>query len=72
VPATTVAAAPPKAGPDKFRAVMLLSRALMAQDKGQREQAIAFYRQAIELYPDYTRAKVLLAQLESRPARPGP
>jgi TolB-like protein len=64
--ATTASAAIPKAGPDKFRAVMLLSRALIAQDKGKRDDAIAFYRQAIDVYPNYTRAKVLLAQLESR------
>lgn len=57
---------PPKAGPDKFRAVMLLSRALVAQDKGKRADAIAYYKQALDVYPSYTRAKVLLAQLESR------
>ncbi|MCU0636078.1 MAG: hypothetical protein MUE41_14500 [Gemmatimonadaceae bacterium] len=64
-------AALPKPGPDKFRAVMLLSRAMIAQDKGKREDAIALYKQAIEVYPDYARAKVLLAQLEARPRRTG-
>jgi TolB-like protein len=62
-------AALPKPGPDKFRAVMLLSRAMIAQDKGKRDDAIALYKQAIDVYPDYTRAKVLLAQLEARPRR---
>lgn len=55
-------------GPNQFRAMMLMSRALERQDKGDAPGAVALYKQALEQYPDLTRAKVLLASLE----RPGP
>jgi TolB-like protein len=51
--------------PDQLRAVMLLSRALEENDKGNIPGAMALYRQALDVYPDYTRAKVLLASLET-------
>jgi hypothetical protein len=50
---------------DQLRAVMLLSRALEENDKGNIPEAMALYRQALDVYPDYTRAKVLLASLET-------
>jgi TolB-like protein len=51
--------------PSQLRAVMLLSRALDQEDKGNVSAAIALYRQALEIYPDYERAQVRLASLES-------
>jgi curli biogenesis system outer membrane secretion channel CsgG len=54
-------------GPDQFRAMMLMSRALERQDKGDSEGAIALYKQALQTYPDFERAKVLLASLEGTP-----
>jgi TolB-like protein len=50
---------------DQLRAVMLLSRALEENDRGNVTGAMALYRQAIEVYPEYQRARVLLASLES-------
>lgn len=50
--------------PRQLRAVMLLSRALDQEDKGNVTGAIALYRQALEVYPDYERAQVRLASLE--------
>jgi TolB-like protein len=52
---------------DQLRAVMLLSRALEENDRGNVNGAMALYRQAIEVYPDYHRARVLLASLETSP-----
>ena len=54
---------------DQLRAVMLLSRALEENDKGNVTGAMALYRQALDVYPDYQRAKVLLASLET-PRKP--
>jgi TolB-like protein len=50
--------------PSQLRAVMLLSRALDQEDKGNVTAAIALYRQALEVYPEYERAQVRLASLE--------
>jgi TolB-like protein len=50
---------------DQLRAVMLLSRALEENDRGNVTGAMALYRQAIDVYPEYQRARVLLASLES-------
>ncbi|HEY8258935.1 MAG TPA: CsgG/HfaB family protein [Gemmatimonadales bacterium] len=54
---------------DQLRAVMLLSRALEEKDKGNPQGAMALYQQALDVYPEYTRAKVLLASLET-PRKP--
>ena len=68
----TVSAKAPS-GPNQLRAAMFMSRALEQQDKGNVEGAKTLYRNAIELYPDFGRAKVLLASLETGPgARPTP
>jgi TolB-like protein len=50
--------------PDQLRAVMLLSRALNEEDRGNIDAAIGLYRQALGVYPEYDRAKVLLASAE--------
>jgi curli biogenesis system outer membrane secretion channel CsgG len=54
---------------NQLRAVMLLSRALNEEDKGNAAGAIALYREALEAYPDYARARVRLASLETSPAK---
>lgn len=48
----------------QLRAVMLLSRALEQEDRGDRAGAAALYKQALEIYPEYDRARVLLASAE--------
>lgn len=63
------ASEPPK-GPEQFRAVMLMSRALERQDRGDRAGAIALYKNALEAYPGFERARVRLALLEAAPAAP--
>jgi curli biogenesis system outer membrane secretion channel CsgG len=52
--------------PDQLRAVMLLSRALNEEDRGNVSNAIALYREALGAYPEYARARTLLASLEGR------
>ena len=64
-------AAPPK-GPEQFRAVMLMSRALERQDRGDKAGAIALYKSALEAYPGFERARVRLALLEAAPAAGAP
>jgi curli biogenesis system outer membrane secretion channel CsgG len=54
---------------NQLRAVMLLSRALNEEDRGNISGAIALYREALGVYPEYDRARVLLASLEN-PAKP--
>ncbi|HEX3274522.1 MAG TPA: CsgG/HfaB family protein [Gemmatimonadales bacterium] len=46
---------------DQLQAVILLSRALEREDRGDRAGAVALYREALQVYPEYDRAKVLLA-----------
>ena len=50
--------------PNQFRAMLLLSRAIEEQDRKNVPAAVALYKQAIEVNPDFERAKVLLATLE--------
>jgi TolB-like protein len=50
---------------DQLRAVMALSKGLEAQDRGDIQGAVAMYRQAVDAYPDFERAKTLLASLET-------
>jgi TolB-like protein len=57
--------------PDQLRAVMLLSRALNEEDRGNISEAISLYREALGVYPQYHRARVLLASAE-KSAKPGP
>ena len=57
---------------DQLRAAMMMSNALEQQDRGNVQGAIALYKQAIDTYPDFERAKVLLASLESGQKRQTP
>lgn len=50
--------------PNQFRAMLLLSRAIEEQDRKNVPAAVALYKQAIDVNPDFERAKVLLATLE--------
>ena len=52
-------------GPEQFRAVMLMSRALERQDRGDKAGAIALYKDALQADPGFERAKVRLAMLEA-------
>ena len=62
-----------KGGPNQFRAMMLVSRALERQDRGDMQGAIALYRSALQEYPNFERARTLLASAEGAPgAKPGP
>ena len=47
-----------------FQAVMLYSRAISAQDAGNRTQAIDLFNQAITAFPNFADAKVAKAKLE--------
>ena len=51
-----------------FQAVMLYSRALAEQDKGNRDQAVTLFRASLDKVPDYEPAKKALAKLETKPA----
>jgi TolB-like protein len=51
-------------GPGQLRAMMLVSRALEQQDRGNKQEAITLYKSALALYPDFEQAKVRLASLE--------
>ena len=59
---------PPKSGTpkvDQVRAVLALGRGLMAKDGGNNPAAVAAYREAVQAYPDFSRAKTLLASAET-------
>ena len=47
-----------------FQAVMLYSRALAEEDKGNRDAAVELYRKSLAAFPDYDNAKARLAKLE--------
>ena len=51
----------------QLQAVMLLSRALEQEDRGNRQAAVALYKQALDVYPQYDRARVLLASAQRGP-----
>ena len=65
-PITEQTAAKP---PEQFRAVMLMSRALERQDRGDKAGAVALYKQALDADPGFERAKVRLAMLEAPAGR---
>ncbi|MCU0627263.1 MAG: CsgG/HfaB family protein [Gemmatimonadaceae bacterium] len=56
-------ARPARSG-DQFRAMMLLSRALEAEDRKDRDGAMTLYRSALNTDPSLERARVRLALLE--------
>jgi len=52
-----------------FQAVMMYSRAISAQDSGNRAEALTLFSQTIERFPEFEDAKVAKARLEAAPAR---
>ncbi len=52
--------------PVPTQAVLLYSRALVEQDKGNTEQAVTLFRASLDKFPDYERAKQALARLEAK------
>jgi TolB-like protein len=48
-----------------FQAVMMYSRAISAQDAGNRQEAITLFQQTIDRFPDFEDAKTAKAKLES-------
>jgi TolB-like protein len=67
--ARTASSAPAKPG-SSFRAMMLMSRGLEKQDRGDTQGAIALYRSALQEDPGLERAKVRLASAERGPTAP--
>ena len=51
-------------GPNQLRSMMLISRALEAEDKKNSTQAVALYKEAVQANPNNARAKTLLASAE--------
>ena len=51
-------------GPNQLRSMMLISRAIEAQDKKNTTQAVALYKEAVQANPNNARAKTLLASAE--------
>lgn len=47
-----------------FQAVMLYSRAIAAQDAGNRQEALSLFQQTIDRFPDFDDAKSAKAKLE--------
>jgi TolB-like protein len=52
-----------------FQAVMMYSRAISAQDAGNRAEALTLFSQTIDRFPDFEDAKVAKARLEAAPTR---
>lgn len=48
-----------------FQAVMLYSRALSEQDKGNKQEAVKLYKASLDKFPNYAAAKAALAKLDS-------
>ena len=66
-PPPNAAAAPTIAAADQYKAFMLVSRAIEEQDRKNDSAAVALLKQALAVYPGYTRAQERLTNLESRP-----
>jgi TolB-like protein len=52
-----------------FQAVMMYSRAISAQDAGNRQEALTLFSQVIDRFPDFEDARTAKARLEAQPAR---
>ena len=64
--ATRVAKDDKKPTGGRFQAVMLYSRALAEEDKGNRQAAVELYRKSLDVFPDNDKAKARLAKLEKK------
>jgi TolB-like protein len=56
---------PASKSPNQFKALMAMSLALEAEDSRDKPKAMQQYREALALAPDFSRAKVRLASLET-------
>lgn len=54
-------------GPNQLRSMMLLSRALEAQDRRNTASAVALMRESVAANPENARARAILASLEGTP-----
>ena len=63
-PPAPIPAAAPAAGRGQFQAVMLYSRALAEEDKGNRDGAVELYRRALAAFPGNESARQRLERLE--------
>lgn len=66
LPALKVASSttPASKSPNQFKALMAMSQAIEAEDRKSKTEAVALYKSAIALNPDFDRAKVRLASIE--------
>lgn len=62
-PAREAAAATEKAKKVPFQALLLYSRAVDAEDKGQKADALTLYKQAVAQFPEYDAAKKAVDKL---------
>lgn len=62
-PAREAAAATEKSKKVPFQAILLYSRAIDAEDKGQKAEALTLYKQAVTQFPEYDAAKAAVAKL---------
>lgn len=51
-------------GPNQLRSMMLISRAIEAQDQKNTTQAVALYKEAVQANPSNARARTMLASAE--------
>jgi hypothetical protein len=61
---TASATTPASKNPNQFKALLAMSRAIEAEDAKNLPEALAQYRSAIVLNPDFDRAKARLASIE--------
>lgn len=64
--ATQVAAAPAQQKVP-YAAVLLYSKALEQKDRGNTREAVVLFRQSLEKFPEFSKAKTELAKIETRP-----
>ncbi|MBT4496892.1 MAG: tetratricopeptide repeat protein [Gemmatimonadetes bacterium] len=53
-----------EAGNESFQATMIFSRGLELEDEGEYEEAIEMYEKALEINPDFTRARERIEAIE--------
>ena len=67
--ASQVAYAAPAATPQRvpYAAVLLYSRALEQKDKGNTSEAVVLFRQSLQKFPEFAKARNELSKIETRP-----
>lgn len=66
---TQIASAAPAAAPQRvpYAAVLLYSKALEQKDKGNTREAVVLFRQSLQKFPEFAKAKNELSKIETRP-----